>query len=108
MRDIQGHGEGAKTMRWYQGVVATVAVVLAFGGATPRLVPPAQAACDPGDRLDRSTADEARRKMEQAGYHHVHDLMKGCDNVWQAAADRDGQPVMVALLPRGEVVRDGH
>jgi hypothetical protein len=94
-------------MRWDQGLVVAVAAALAFGGAAPRFAAPAQAGCDPGDRIDKSTANDAKRKMEAAGYRNVHDLMKGCDNVWHASAMHDGNPVFVALLPGGQVVREG-
>ncbi|MCK6451498.1 MAG: PepSY domain-containing protein [Alphaproteobacteria bacterium] len=63
----------------------------------------AQGACDPGDRPDNTTATDARRKLEAAGYRQARDLKKGCDNVWHGKAVKDGRPVNVALSPRGEI-----
>ena len=63
--------------------------------------------CAPGDRVDHSTADDARRKIEAAGYRRVSGLKKGCDNAWHAVAVKDGGPVRVVLNPEGKVLPDG-
>ncbi len=63
----------------------------------------AQGACDPGDKPDNSTATDARRKLEAAGYRQARDLKKGCDNVWHGKAVKDGKPVNVALSPSGAI-----
>ncbi len=66
---------------------------------------PALAQCDPGTKLDRTTATDARKKMEAAGYRQVKDLKKGCDNAWHGRAiNKQGAPVDVMITPQGEVL----
>jgi hypothetical protein len=82
------------------------ALALALGMA---LAPTARAqvqlaACEPGDKIDSSTAAQAKKKIEQAGYRKVTDLHKGCDNSWHGKAEKDGQPVSVVLNPEGLVL----
>jgi hypothetical protein len=59
-------------------------------------------ACLPTDHIDGSTADQAMKTMEAAGYMNPHDLKKGCDNYWYAQATKDGQTVDVVLPPGGQ------
>lgn len=75
----------------------TLAAVLMLSAA------PAWAACSPNDRIDGSTADQAKRQIEAAGYDQVGDLKKGCDNYWHGRAMKDGAPVNVVLSPAGDV-----
>jgi hypothetical protein len=86
-------------------VLLTAVALATFAGSlsSPR---PALAACEPGDRIDKSTADDARRKIQAAGYRNVRDLKKGCDNFWHASATKDGTQVFVVLSPQGEVVTE--
>ncbi|MGE0117804.1 MAG: PepSY domain-containing protein [Dongiaceae bacterium] len=86
-------------MHWKAGIFA-----LALGMAAG----PAWAACAPTDRIDGSTADDARRQITAAGYEQVRDLRKGCDNYWHGQAMRDGVPVNVVLSPQGEVMTEGN
>ena len=62
-------------MQWKIGLVAAFAVVATAGGwrstLNPVAVSPAFAKCDPEDRIDGSTANDAKRKMEAAGYTAV-------------------------------------
>jgi hypothetical protein len=44
--------------------------------------------CAPGDKIDGSTADQARKKNEAAGYRKVSGLNKGCDNSWHGIAEK--------------------
>ena len=81
-----------------------VATVLALGAATtPRAPAWAAGNCDPGEKSDNSTATDARKKLEAAGYAQVRDLKKGCDNVWHAKAMKGAQAVNLALTPQGQV-----
>lgn len=69
------------------------------------LAVPAFAQCDPGTRLDKTTAADARKKMEAAGYRQVKDLKKGCDSAWHGrAVNKQGAPVDVMITPQGEVL----
>ncbi len=79
--------------------------VLALAMAGPLQV--ARAACDPGDRVDNTTADDARRKIEAAGFAQVRGLAKGCDNFWHGAATKAGAPVHVLVTPQGRVQVEG-
>ena len=67
----------------------------------------AQANCAADERVDGSTADQAKRRMEGASFNHVRDLRKGCDNVWHGLAMKDGASVRVAAQPQGQVMQEG-
>ena len=67
----------------------------------------AWAACDKEVKIDKTTVEETRKKLEQAGYRNLRNWRKGCDNSWHATGLRDGQPVSVALLPDGHIVKEG-
>lgn len=89
-------------------LLATAIVLAALSlGPAPLMLGPARAACEPGDKIDKSTADDARKKIESAGYRGVHGLRKGCDNYWHGIAMKDGNEVRVVLSPQGRVMRDG-
>jgi len=63
--------------------------------------------CEPGEHIDGSTSDQAKRKLEAAGYRQVRGLHKGCDNVWHGQAMQNGQPVNVMLSPDGQALVEG-
>jgi len=86
-------------MQWKAGVFAFATLLMAAG--------PAAAACSPNDRIDGSTAADARRQIEAAGYEQVRDLRKGCDNYWHGSARKDGAAVNVVLSPQGDVIIEG-
>lgn len=87
-------------MQWKAGVFAFAALVMAAAG-------PAWAGCSAGDKIDGSTAAEAKQQIEAAGYEQVRVLKKGCDNYWHGTARKDGAAVNVVLSPQGEVVVEG-
>jgi len=94
-------------MRLRTAGIAAGALFLALAaGATPKLVGHAIAGCEPGVRVDSSTADDARKKMMAAGYRDLHDFKKGCDNAWHAQGTKDGKTVNVVLLPTGHVMEE--
>lgn len=89
-------------------LVFALAALLALDARIgPPLIGPAWAACDPGDKLDKTTADETRQKLQKAGYTKICDLRKGCDNTWHAKASKGGADEFVAVLPDGTVVKEG-
>ncbi|TXH38134.1 MAG: hypothetical protein E6Q98_04745 [Rhodospirillaceae bacterium] len=103
------------------GLLATAVVVAGLSTLSSNLPAQAQsdpsaaqvriqlAGCEAGDRIDGTTADDARKKIEAAGYRQVRDLVKGCDNFWHASAvSKDGTPGNVLLTPQGEVWPDGN
>ena len=59
--------------------------------------------CAAGDKIDGSTASDAQKKLEAAGYSNITGLNKGCDNVWHAQAMANGKPVNVMVAPDGSV-----
>jgi hypothetical protein len=59
--------------------------------------------CAAGDAIDGSTAEQAKAKLEAAGYANITGLNKGCDNVWHAQATSSGNPVNVMVAPDGSV-----
>jgi len=59
--------------------------------------------CAAGEKIDASTAEQARAKLEAAGYTNITGLEKGCDNVWHAQATNGGNPVNVMVAPDGSV-----
>jgi len=93
-----------------QGIGA--AVLAASLMIAPALVAPpsftaAQAACEPGDVIDNTTAEMAKRRAESAGYTQVRMERKGCDNVWHGFALKGGASVRVAVSPSGQVNQEG-
>jgi len=86
-------------------LVATLAMLQPT--TAPWLVAPAAAACDPGVKPDKTTVEDIRKLLAQAGYQKAHNWRKGCDNTWHATATKDGSEVSVAVLPDGHIVREG-
>ena len=96
-----------KRLAWGFGA-AVVAAGLVM--APPLLVPAnftAKAACEPGDRIDNTTAEMAKRRAESAGYSQVRMERKGCDNVWHGTGLKGGTPTRLAVAPSGEVMQEG-
>ena len=94
-------------MRWKAAGIAASALFLALaGGSTTPFVNHALAGCDTGERVDKTTADDAKKKMAAAGYSDLHDFKKGCDNAWHAQGMRNGKPANVVLLPTGIVMEE--
>jgi hypothetical protein len=87
---------------------SAAALIVFAAGPGPQTASVARAAgCEAGDKIDSSTAAEARTKMESAGFHQVRDLQKGCDNFWHGIAVKDGNESHVVLTPQGQVMREG-
>jgi hypothetical protein len=85
---------------------ATALVALSVAPVSPFLQS-AQAACDAGDRIDRSTAADAQKMIQRAGYSGVSELKKSCDNSWHGKALKDGQQIRVVLTPQGQIIPEG-
>lgn len=67
---------------------------------------PARAACEAGDKIDKTTVEDTRKAIEKAGYRQARQLRKGCDNFWHATATKDGATVYVVVSPQGEVMTE--
>jgi hypothetical protein len=95
-------------MRWSVCVLAVTGCLAAL--PVHALAQPAGGGignCGPGEKVDGSTATDARKKMEAAGYRKVSALRKGCDNSWHGKAEKDGNEVHVVLNPQGLVLPEG-
>lgn len=82
-----------------------IAAAVALGLAAPMTMgaTAAYAQCTNGERIDGSTADQARAKIQRAGYSNVAGLTKGCDNYWHGTANQGQRRVGVVLSPAGDV-----
>lgn len=90
----------------------SVAVLSAGLLIAPTMVGPtaltaAYAICLPGERIDGTTAEMAKRRAESAGYRNVQMEHKGCDNVWHGIGSRNGASSRMAISPSGEVMPEG-
>ena len=63
--------------------------------------------CHFGERVDGTTADDAVRHAQAAGYTSVSGLKKSCDNNWHGQAMLNGAAVNVMITPDGRVVQEG-
>jgi len=63
--------------------------------------------CHFGERIDGTTADDAVKFAQDAGYTSVTGLKKSCDNNWHGQAVLNGAPVNVMIRPDGRVVQEG-
>lgn len=64
--------------------------------------------CHFGEIIDATTADDAKRRIEAAGYTNVRDLKKSCDNFWHGRASIDGIETNVLVTPDGRVRPEGN
>jgi hypothetical protein len=100
--------EGTEPMLRALGIaLITVTVLVAPVIMGPARLSSALAACEPGERIDASTAEQAKKRIESAGFGQVRDLRKGCDNVWHGTAMKGGAAVRVAVQPQGQVMQEG-
>lgn len=98
-----------KTRIFAATVFASVLVAgVLLAGAPPFAVNIAYAACDPGVKIDGSSASDAKKKIEAQGYQKVANLKKGCDNFWHGTAVKDGTSYNISLSPDGTVAQEGN
>jgi len=64
--------------------------------------------CHFGEIIDGTTADDARRHIEAAGYANVSGLKKSCDNFWHGQATINGAQTRVLVTPDGRVRTEGN
>ncbi len=88
-------------MRWKSIAFAAAFLLFATSAGAPQAR--AQNNCQFGEKLDGSTAADARKRLESAGFANVRIGKKGCDNVWHATAARNGSILNVALTPQGQI-----
>lgn len=87
-------------------LAGSIAITLGAFATTP-MVGGALAACSPTDTINGTTAQDATKAMEHAGYTQVHILEKGCDNAWHATALLNGNQVNVVWNGEGQVLTEG-
>jgi hypothetical protein len=75
--------------------------------SAPPMASSALADCAPTDKINNTTAEDAVKAMEHAGYTQVRIRAKGCDNAWHATAMLNGAPVFVVWNAEGQVVTEG-
>lgn len=73
-------------------------------GTAPQVPGPG---CLYGEVIDGTTADDAKRHIEQAGYMNVTGLKKSCDNFWHGRATLNGVTTNVLVTPDGRVRPEG-
>ena len=93
--------------------IVIAGAIIILSAANPALaqetqpILPAGNNCTEGEVIDGSTPEEARAKIEAAGYSEVVIKSKGCDNFWHAAVVKDGVAGNVVLSPDGMVIPEG-
>src|SRR5262249_53270554 len=88
--------------------VLAASLIIAPALLGPTSFTAARAACDPDEKVDATTATQAKKRAEGAGYSQVRMDHKGCDSVWHGTGMKDGASVPVAVLPSGEVMQEGN
>ena len=69
--------------------------------------PSQQPGCHYGEKIDGTTADDAKKHIEAAGYTNVRALKKSCDNFWHGRANYNGVDTNVLVTPEGQVHPEG-
>ena len=95
------------------GVASTALIGTAFAQTPPTTSPPADApiatapSTDPNAPLPGAnsfTENQAKERMEKAGFSQVSQLKKDDQGIWRAAAKQGNKQTTVALDFRGNVV----
>jgi hypothetical protein len=74
-------------------------------GETPAIATPDQKnPAAPVAGANSFTEDQARTRIEEAGYTNVADLKLDANGIWQASATKDSKPVTVSLDYQGNIV----
>ncbi len=87
----------------------TMALLMAAAGGQAQAQATAQETvvgvpgCHFGEVIDGTTADDAKRNIEAAGYTNVMGLKKSCDNYWHGQAMANGSLTRVSVTPDGRV-----
>lgn len=100
------HPKASFAMSWKTLLIATT--LLSLGVGTPIALAAEPSECVAGEKIDGSTVDTARTKIEKAGFQKIEGLKKGCDNFWHGQALQNGLPVNVVLSPQGQVMTEGN
>ncbi|HWE75891.1 MAG TPA: hypothetical protein VG328_22215 [Stellaceae bacterium] len=85
--------------------IGALAVILSQTGFHP--IAAAHAECEPGTRIDKTTADQIRARLIKSGYKNPLHLRKGCDNTWHGIATKGDAQISVAVTADGHIVEEG-
>jgi len=66
----------------------------------------AYAACLSSDPVNGTTATDAMRAMQSAGYTQVQVYAEGCDSAWHAHAAQNGMPVDIVWNREGQILAE--
>jgi len=84
---------------------STTAPATSTDGNTPAVATPeTKNPTAPVEGANSFTEEQAKTRIEEAGYSDVKDLKKDDKGIWMAAAMKDGKPVMIAMDYQGNVV----
>jgi len=84
---------------------ATTAPATSTDGKTPAVATPdTKNPTAPVEGANSFTEEQAKTRIEEAGYSDVKDLKKDDKGIWMAAGMNDGKAVMIALDYQGNVV----
>ncbi|WP_421359221.1 PepSY domain-containing protein [Agrobacterium rosae] len=84
---------------------ATTAPATSTDGKTPAVATPdTKNPTAPVEGANSFTEEQAKTRIEEAGYSDVKDLKKDDKGIWMAAGMKDGKAVMIALDYQGNVV----
>lgn len=91
-------------------LLSMVLLLAAANGPVQAQTTPAETAqpgCHYGEVIDSTTADDAKRRIEAAGYTNITRLKKSCDNFWHGRATLNGMETNVLVTPDGRVRPEG-
>jgi len=88
-------------------LVAISAFFIPFGAGAQGVPSDQIAGCLSGEKIDGSSVESAKKKMEMAGFSQIRGLKKGCDNFWHATSVREGDTINIVLSPQGLVRVEG-
>ena len=90
MKNVMAQGIGA--------AILAAGLMIAPALLGPTSLTAAHAACDPDEKVDATTAAQAKKRAEGAGYSQVRMDHKGCDSVWHGTGTKNGASVPVAVM----------
>ncbi len=84
---------------------ATTAPATSTDGNTPAVATPeTKNPTAPVEGANSFTEEQAKTRIEEAGYSDVKDLKKDDKGIWMASGMKDGKSVMIAMDYQGNVV----
>jgi hypothetical protein len=88
----------------FSGLAQTAPAPTSNGDTPAVATPDSMNATAPVEGANSFTEDQAKSRIEKAGFSDVENLMKDDKGVWMAAGMKDGKAVNIALDYQGNVV----